>query len=194
MPGEEITFTAQPKIKSQSQIFRYGRSIFCLPHRPKISDFFDLCLRWVFVVRGFTQRFYTKKKLLTFLKVKSLKSNTVHCWRMKWQTRPRAKPRATKHLVSGGFGQNYLFFCFCLPAPKSPLLLPLLWHHLLVWPQLWSWRECTILCIKFVLAKPFPNQLHFLFFFPFLEKFILEKYALILMACTKTIWSYRNKI
>ena len=123
------------------QIFRYGRSIFCLPHRPKISDFFDLCLRWVFVVRGFTQRFYTKKKLLTFLKVKSLKSNTMHCWRMKWQTRPRAKPRATKHLVSGGFGQNYLFFCFCLPSPKSPLLLPLLWHHLLVWPQLWSWRE-----------------------------------------------------
>ena len=26
-PGEEITFTARPKIKSQSQIFRYGRSI-----------------------------------------------------------------------------------------------------------------------------------------------------------------------
>ena len=43
-PGEEIIFTAQPKIKSQSQIFRYGRIIFCLPHSPKISDFFDLCL------------------------------------------------------------------------------------------------------------------------------------------------------
>ena len=27
-PGEEIVFTARPKIKSQSQIFRYGRSIF----------------------------------------------------------------------------------------------------------------------------------------------------------------------
>ena len=27
-PGEEIAFTARPKIKSQSQIFRYGRSIF----------------------------------------------------------------------------------------------------------------------------------------------------------------------
>ena len=39
--GEEIAFTAQPKIKSQSQIFRYGRSIFCLPHRPKFSDFFE---------------------------------------------------------------------------------------------------------------------------------------------------------
>ena len=29
-----------------------GRSIFCLPHRPKISDFFDVCLHWVSVVRG----------------------------------------------------------------------------------------------------------------------------------------------
>ena len=51
-PGEKIAFTARPKIKSQSQIFRYGLSIFCLPHRPKFSDFFDLCLHWVSVVRG----------------------------------------------------------------------------------------------------------------------------------------------
>ena len=42
-PGEEIAFTARPKIKSQSQIHRYGRSLFCLPHQPKISGFFDLC-------------------------------------------------------------------------------------------------------------------------------------------------------
>ena len=41
-PGEEIAITAWPKIHSQSQIFRYGRSIFCLPHQPKFSDFFDL--------------------------------------------------------------------------------------------------------------------------------------------------------
>ena len=167
-------------------------------HSPYQKVIFLVIILWDFVIIYpwcmKTQRFYTNKKLLDFLKVICLKSDTVHCWRMKWQTRPRAKPRATKHLVSGGFGQNYLFFCFCLPAPKSPLLLPLLWHHLLVWPQLWSWRECTILCIKFVLAKPFPNQLHFLLFFPFLEKFILQKYALILMACTKTIWSHRNKI
>ena len=27
--------------------FRYGQSIFHLPHRPKFSDFFDLCLNWV---------------------------------------------------------------------------------------------------------------------------------------------------
>ena len=30
--GEEITFTARPKINSNSQTFMYGRSIFCLPH------------------------------------------------------------------------------------------------------------------------------------------------------------------
>ena len=53
-PSEEIAFTARPKIKSKSQILRYGRSIFCLPLRPKISDFFDLCLDWVSVVRGRT--------------------------------------------------------------------------------------------------------------------------------------------
>ena len=40
-PGEEIAFTAGPKIHSHSQIFSYGRSIFYLPYRPKISDFFD---------------------------------------------------------------------------------------------------------------------------------------------------------
>ena len=34
----EIAFTAWSKIQSQSQIFRYGRSIFCLPHRPNFSD------------------------------------------------------------------------------------------------------------------------------------------------------------
>ena len=48
-PGEEIAFTARPKI--HSQILKYGRGIFCLPHRPKFSDFFDLCLHWVSVVR-----------------------------------------------------------------------------------------------------------------------------------------------
>ena len=52
-PSEEIAFTARPKIKSQSQIHRYGRSIFCLPHRPKISGFFVLCLHWVSKVRAF---------------------------------------------------------------------------------------------------------------------------------------------
>ena len=50
-PREEIAFTARPKIQSQSQIFRYGRSLFCLPHRPNFSDIFDLCLHWASVVR-----------------------------------------------------------------------------------------------------------------------------------------------
>ena len=51
-PGKEIAFTAQPKINSHSQIFRCGRSKFCWSRRPKFSDFFDLCLHWVSVVRG----------------------------------------------------------------------------------------------------------------------------------------------
>jgi hypothetical protein len=42
-PGEEIAFIARPKTHSHSQIFRYGRSIFC----PK---FLCLCLHWVSVV------------------------------------------------------------------------------------------------------------------------------------------------
>ena len=33
-------------------MFRYGRSIFCLPHWPEFSYFFDVCLHWVSVVRG----------------------------------------------------------------------------------------------------------------------------------------------
>ena len=44
-PGEEMVITAWPKINSQSQIFRYGQSIFCLPHQPKFLYFFDLCLQ-----------------------------------------------------------------------------------------------------------------------------------------------------
>ena len=51
-PREEIAFTARPKIHSHSQLFRYGRSIFCLPHRPNFSDIFDLSLHWVSVVGG----------------------------------------------------------------------------------------------------------------------------------------------
>ena len=49
-PREEIAFTARPKIQSQSQIFRYGWSIFCLPPRPNFSYIFDLCLHRVSVV------------------------------------------------------------------------------------------------------------------------------------------------
>ena len=53
-PREEIAFTA---LQSQSQNFRYGRSIVCLPHQPNFSDIFDLCLHWVSVVRDFSLGF-----------------------------------------------------------------------------------------------------------------------------------------
>ena len=63
-PGGKIASTARLKIQSQSQILRYGRSIFCLLYQPRFSDFFDLCLHWVSVVRvstidsfGHTQNF-----------------------------------------------------------------------------------------------------------------------------------------
>ena len=49
---QSIVFTARLEIHSHSQIFSYGRSIFCLPHRPNFSDIFDLCLHWLSVVRG----------------------------------------------------------------------------------------------------------------------------------------------
>ena len=54
-PTEEIAFRAQPKIQSQSQLFWYGRRMFCLPHRPNFSDIFDLCLHWASVLRVINQ-------------------------------------------------------------------------------------------------------------------------------------------
>ena len=45
----------RPKIHSHSKIFRYGQSIFCLPHHPDISDIFDLCLHWVSVIHERTK-------------------------------------------------------------------------------------------------------------------------------------------
>ena len=62
-PREEIVFTARLKIQSQSQIFTYGQSIFCLPHRPNFSDIFDLCLHWVSIIRGCTRNMYAIAKL-----------------------------------------------------------------------------------------------------------------------------------
>ena len=67
-PSEEIAFNARPKIHSHSQIFRYGRSIFCLPHRPKFSDFFDLCLHWVSVLRGYWYSNVKNFKSLTWFR------------------------------------------------------------------------------------------------------------------------------
>ena len=87
-PREEIALTALPRIQSQSQIFRYGRSIFCLPHRPNFSDIFDLCLHWVSVVRGnyllasykvwtFSHIFCPWKNLWTLTPVKNLTVNRI---------------------------------------------------------------------------------------------------------------------
>ena len=46
-PREDSLPCTAEKIQSQSQIFRYGQSIFCLPHRPIFSDFIALWLHWV---------------------------------------------------------------------------------------------------------------------------------------------------
>ena len=48
-PREEIACPARSRI--HLQIFRYNRSIFCLPQRPNYSYIFDLYLHWVSVVR-----------------------------------------------------------------------------------------------------------------------------------------------
>ena len=44
-PERKLVFTARPKIHFHSQIFRYGRSIFCLPHRPN----FQISLIYAFI-------------------------------------------------------------------------------------------------------------------------------------------------
>ena len=46
-PREDIAFTARPKILSQSQIFRYGRSIICLTH--PIGPIFQISLIYAFI-------------------------------------------------------------------------------------------------------------------------------------------------
>ena len=65
-PGEEIAFTARPNIKSQSQIYSYGQSVFCPPYQPEFSGFFDLCLHWVSVVHVLTYIGEQLQKCKTF--------------------------------------------------------------------------------------------------------------------------------
>ena len=82
-PREKIVFTARPKIQSQSQIFRYGQSIFCLPHKPKFSDLFDLCLHWVSVVRGkeYYKLFHKGGlRCQTRVVTRALHGASAHCW------------------------------------------------------------------------------------------------------------------
>ena len=45
-PGEEIAFTARPKIESQSKIYRCSQSIFCLPLLLNILCIFGDVLGW----------------------------------------------------------------------------------------------------------------------------------------------------
>ena len=75
-PREEIAFNARPKIQFQSQIFRYSRSIFCLPHQPDISDLFYLCLHWVSVVRANS---CTRLSLTFFVPILLLPWRQLHC-------------------------------------------------------------------------------------------------------------------
>ena len=58
------SFYCTPKIPSRYQIFRYSRSIFCLPHRSKLSDIFNFDLHRVSVVRGLVlvQRWWKVQK------------------------------------------------------------------------------------------------------------------------------------
>ena len=108
MPSEEIAFTAWPKINSQSQIFMYGRSIFCLPHQPK---FFDLCLHWVLVVRGLIIRKDCTPMLtkilhgLSFLKTLLLKG-----WSRNWF---HEKSSADVRTLFTGFSLEYYWEWWC---------------------------------------------------------------------------------
>ena len=68
-PSEEIAFTAQPKINSNSQVLRYGRSIFCLPHWPKISVFwFGVRSQWNFKSTRDYAKFFDPSGLLMYYK------------------------------------------------------------------------------------------------------------------------------
>ena len=77
MSREEKAFTAWPKIHSHSQIFRYGESIFCLPHRPNFSDIFDLCLHRVSVVRASWQVLDDTHLINTSLKTRKLTTTKI---------------------------------------------------------------------------------------------------------------------
>ena len=55
----------------------------CLPHRPKISDFFDLCLNWVSLVHDSNYRCFLKQYLLnnqTKFSTFKLRHNQISWW------------------------------------------------------------------------------------------------------------------
>ena len=53
-----------------------GQSIFCLPFGPKVSDFFDLCLHWVSVVRGHGHNHFLPPLLWRLLEAKNIIAST----------------------------------------------------------------------------------------------------------------------
>ena len=77
-PGKKIAFTARPEIQSQSKILRYGQRIFCLPNRPKFSDF-----HWVSVPERIYNSQYGNGALailsLSFVQIKGKHCQKPHC-------------------------------------------------------------------------------------------------------------------
>ena len=67
-PVNSIDHLHSQKFQSQSQIFRYSQSLFCLPHQRNFSDIFDLCLHWVSVGIDGPKKFLAQRKIyLLFL-------------------------------------------------------------------------------------------------------------------------------
>ena len=125
--GNSLHCTARPKIQSQSQIFKYGRSIFCLPHWPNYSDIFDLCLHWVSVVHGEGYQ-NSKYHKLCFLE-NCVTSIQIIIWVHKsmniGQTQGRTKSRSCRLTTKNSdyqIGWAILTAIFILPSENSPNL------------------------------------------------------------------------
>ena len=89
---EEIALTARPKIQSQSQIFRYGRSIFCLPHWP---NFIDYWFYWFMPSLGVHSPWY-ERSFLPAVSSRTLWSYHIIFWSSHTTpslARPRVCPR-----------------------------------------------------------------------------------------------------
>ena len=129
-PREEIASTARPKIQSQSQIFRYGGSIFCLPHRPIFSDIFDLWLHWMFIVRGFMPLRWSHMLLQAEFWLKYLKNSNDICFGDKngrLEKLDHNKDKMHQNEIEGA-ESNSCFMCelflseFCREADSSGIL------------------------------------------------------------------------
>ena len=117
-PRQKIAFTTRPKIHSHSQIFRYVGSIFCLPHRPEFSDFFDLCLHWVSVVCANQDWLFVDLWFFTNLACCDLK---IVCTYMKIKTKSIlwfSEILKQYHVISGLTYRNYnsVWWTLCCPS------------------------------------------------------------------------------